>query len=57
MKKLTLEQFVKKAGSQESAAHAIGVALQTVNRWMNRGFKPRGKVMLDRLREVGIRIG
>ena len=30
---MTLKQFVKQAGSQEAAAHLVGVSFVTINRW------------------------
>jgi len=51
---MTLTQFIKSKGSQEKAAHAIGVTVGMVNRWVNKKHKPRG-LTLRRLNELGIK--
>jgi len=55
MKKITLKQYVEKMGSQESAAHGIGVSFKTVNRWLKGHEEPRG-LSLRRLEDMGIMV-
>ncbi len=54
MKTITLEQFVKKTGSQEHAAHKIGVTLRTVARWLKGEDRP-GPLATEKLESMGIR--
>lgn len=41
-KKITLDEFTKKAGGQQGAAAIIGVDYSTYNRWVTGVSKPRG---------------
>lgn len=54
-KQITLKEYVKIAGSQEEAAHLIGVAHSTLNRWLLGKSKPHG-LSRDRLRDLGISV-
>lgn len=51
----TLKQFVRLYPSQHQAAEAIGVATETLNRWINGRMEPHG---LSRrvLRQFGVRV-
>lgn len=55
-KKTTYEDLIKQHGSQEAAAVACGVSLSTFNRWMRKESHPRGKLVKDRLRELGVEV-
>lgn len=52
-KPIPIEEFVKKMGSQEKAAHAIGVSFATLNRWLKGHFQPSDLAM-KKLEQLGI---
>ena len=49
----TLREFCAEVGTQEAAAHKIGVSFPTLNRWLNGHDKPRG-LSVRRLADLGI---
>jgi len=52
----TLHQFVKISGSQEKAAIKIRVSIFTINRWLKGKNKPKSGIVLDKLKELGIKV-
>lgn len=55
MKKLfPIQDYVKKMGSQEKAAHAIGISFATLNRWLKGHFQP-SDLALRKLEQLGIK--
>lgn len=48
-----LKKFVKKKGSQEAAAHEIGVSFKTINRWLKGHAEPTHLSRI-RLHDLGV---
>jgi len=55
-KPTTYADLVSIHGSQEAAAAVCGVTLSTFGRWMRGKNHPRGKLVKDRLRELGVEV-
>lgn len=51
---MTLANFIRKCGSQENAAHKIGVPYNTLNRWICKRVATLREKSLSKLRRVGV---
>lgn len=54
-KSIALKEYVKRIGSQEKAAHLIGVSFATLNRWLRGHAKP-SDLAAKKLKELGIKV-
>ncbi|MCB4757302.1 MAG: helix-turn-helix transcriptional regulator [Elusimicrobia bacterium] len=53
-KTITITEFIKIKGSQEKAAHKIGITFATLNRWLNGHFRP-SSLARKKMEEIGIK--
>ncbi len=54
-KQVTLKEYVKRIGSQEKAAHSIGISFATLNRWLRGHAKP-SDLAAKQLKILGIKV-